>query len=177
MNDCNGNGECVTGKCICKDGLYGADCSISPKSFGSSNLVLNGTGWAFYRLKNSKDVVKLSARSNSTEFHVYTRRGDVPSQSFHEWFVKGEKVEVFLSKETSGEFIAIFNPDFDNAIEIDFSVSEKSEISQLIWILLTVGAILSTAIVFTVIFVLRLRRNKRKGDFSPLRTPITQINS
>mmetsp|Transcript_48937 Transcript_48937/g.36021 ORF Transcript_48937/g.36021 Transcript_48937/m.36021 type:complete len:95 (+) Transcript_48937:1362-1646(+) len=27
MNDCNGNGDCSTGFCICNQGFTGADCS------------------------------------------------------------------------------------------------------------------------------------------------------
>lgn len=32
-DDCNGRGHCVAGKCICRDGFAGSDCSTSKRRF------------------------------------------------------------------------------------------------------------------------------------------------
>ena len=45
---------------------------------------------------------------------MYTRRGDIPSQSFYNSYFHGDKINIYLDGNTTGDFIAIFNPDLDS---------------------------------------------------------------
>ena len=36
MNNCNGNGNCQKGRCLCNSGYYTADCSVSPEKLKKS---------------------------------------------------------------------------------------------------------------------------------------------
>jgi hypothetical protein len=165
MNNCTNNGECVTGKCHCNIGFHGADCSVHTKKLNTETLTLNATGWAFYHINDPVGNIKLTAQSKTTEFYLYTRKGDIPSQSFSDWLLKGTQIDIILSRETSGEYIAIFNPDFDHSIQIKLDVATKSITeSTFFWIAITLGVLV---VIFTAIFIAffwRLRIIKKRSQ-------------
>jgi len=48
MKNCNGNGSCNNGKCLCEKGFSGADCSIAPSFIDKEVITLGQNEWAHY---------------------------------------------------------------------------------------------------------------------------------
>ena len=67
-------------------------------------------------MENGSDKTNLAITSTDGEFEIYTRKGDIPTISFHDWFVKATRSEFIVDSENSGEYIALFNPDLENSI-------------------------------------------------------------
>ena len=114
MNNWTGNGKCNQGKWEWSTGYFGADCSILVNSLESNLFSLNATSWRYYRINSNENVRLTIEGSNNT--YVYTRRGDIPSQSFYNSYSHGSNINIYLQKNTTGEFIGIFNPNQDDSI-------------------------------------------------------------
>ena len=120
MNNCTNNGKCYQGKCICNPDYYGADCSITFENLGSKSFTLNATSWRFFSIGEGENIkLKIEATNNTL---VYTRRGGIPSQSFYNSYSHGAKININVEKNTTGGYIAIFNPDLDHSIGIQLSL-------------------------------------------------------
>ena len=116
MNNCTNHGECNQGKCACSSGYYGADWSITVDTLGSNSFTLNATSWRYFKVDSSDNVRLQVEGSNNTL--VYTRKGDIPSQSFYNTYSHGTKIIININKNITGEFVAIFNPNQDNALSM-----------------------------------------------------------
>mmetsp|Transcript_18097 Transcript_18097/g.17809 ORF Transcript_18097/g.17809 Transcript_18097/m.17809 type:complete len:107 (+) Transcript_18097:1596-1916(+) len=92
---------------------------------------------------------------------LYTRQGDVPSQTFHNWYVKGDSFSGVVGQETSGEFIALFNPDFDNQIVVTLVKTSESSLSPAFWFFMFGGALLALISMLNLVYYLRKRPSKR----------------
>uniref|UniRef100_A0A7S3KD17 Carboxypeptidase n=1 Tax=Euplotes crassus TaxID=5936 RepID=A0A7S3KD17_EUPCR len=139
MDYCSGHGECVTGKCKCNEGFFGADCSIEPTKLASQTLQLKPTEWAYHSLNGTNGKIKIE-NSEGNRFTVYSRKGDIPSQSFFDSHFEGSVIEVEVGEGLSGEFLAIFNPDFDNNITLSVNIAQRSTASSTtFWSILALG--------------------------------------
>ena len=118
MNNCTNHGECNQGKCACSSGYYGADWSITVDSLGSNSFTLNATSWRYFKVDSSDNVRLQVEGSNNTL--VYTRKGDIPSQSFYNTYSHGSKIIINLNNNITGEFVAIFNPNLDLSVGMNF---------------------------------------------------------
>lgn len=137
MNNCTNHGQCVTGKCICNKGYYGADCSIVTELLDTTHINLNATTWKYLELGSNINKMKVHLKSNNGPVTVYTRKESVPSQTFFDWFIQSgtdNELEFYVSKEGSGSYIALFNPDLDNSISVDIGVSNESKQSSMYWL-------------------------------------------
>jgi len=166
MNNCTGHGQCITGKCKCDAGFYGGDCSITTTSLAAGTISLNATTWAYFTLGSQSDIKAVTATSANGEFYVYTRKGNVPSQTFFEWFLQGVDLQFVLSAQNSGDFIAFFNPDFDKSINISVKLVESSSseegLSALFWLFLAIAVVLAILSSINVVYFFRLRKNRQK---------------
>ena len=166
MNNCTNNGECKNGKCVCKAGFFGADCTITSSPLAGKDITLNATSWVYFNLAN-KDDKKMISASSKNEFYIYTRKGNVPSQTFYEWYLQGNKLEFLLSSENSGEYIAFFNPDLDNPINLSISLSEdkgdeSGGLSTVFWLCLIIAIVLAILSGINFVYFFKLRRNRQK---------------
>ena len=112
MNNWTDKGEWINGKCRCNDGYFGADCSITVDSLYSNSFILNSTSWKYFKIEGDSSVQIQIKGSNFTT--VYTRKGDIPSQSLFNSYFYGNDIKLLLNKNTTGEYIAIFNSYLDS---------------------------------------------------------------
>lgn len=126
MNNCTEHGSCLNGKCICKAGYYGADCSITTETLYTDSFTLNATSWRYFKLGSGVSKMKVSLNSTGGPITVYTRRGDLPSGSFYNSIYNGTEVNFYTTKETGGDFVAFFNPDLDNKIKVKLVTTDES---------------------------------------------------
>ena len=167
MNNWTNNGNCTQGKCICNQGFYGADCSITSSPLAEKQLTLNATSWEYFNLANKNDR-KIISVSSDKEFYVYTRKGNVPSQTFYEWYLQGNRLEFLMSSDNSGEYIVFFNPDVDNSITINISLSTEEEsdgssgLSSVFWLCLIIAIVLAILSGVNFIYFFKLRKNRKE---------------
>ena len=180
MNNCTGHGTCITGKCVCSKGYHGADCSITTKTLDTYSFGMNATNWMYFKLADNINKMKVTVKSSGGPFILYTRKDDVPSQSFYNWYMEidaNQELDFYATKDGSGKYIAIFNPDLDNKISVDIGVTnENRTVSSIFWTFMLFSAFLG---VFSVInFVYCCRRRKSKKDFSILSlNPINDLST
>lgn len=97
----------------CVDGNFGADCSIVPQQLKSSSVRLNATSWRYFNVSGN---VQVTVSSSPGPVKVFTRVGNVPSQSFFDAFYTGTNLDFHTQKNDGGQFVAVFNPDLENPI-------------------------------------------------------------
>ena len=96
---------------------------------------------------------------------MYTRKGNVPSQSFYNSYIQGKDINLFLSKQTTGEYIALFNQDLDNPIQIRYSASKPETLfSVAFWICIAMATVFFLlSFVNFVSFVHKKLKSKKEG--------------
>ena len=113
MNKWSNNGKCNLGKWKCSNGYFGADCSLTTSDLSSITFNLNATSWRYFKLNNGDSKVVISSTNQTV---VYTRKNDLPSQSFYDSYSKGTDLHISLNKNSTGEYLAVFNPNLDSSI-------------------------------------------------------------
>ena len=114
MKNWTQHGKWVQGKWKWDSGYFGGDCSVSPSSLSSASFVLNSTTWRYFKASES-DNFKIGI-SSSNKTIIYTRKDDVPSQSFYDAYFSGTELQLYLNLNSTGEYIAVFNPSLDTPI-------------------------------------------------------------
>ena len=81
MNDCYGNGSCNSyGKCECKSGYYGADCSttvtnLSSASGNKDSQSVTASRWYYYKVPAGSGDFTFTV-SSDRDVSLYVRKGD-----------------------------------------------------------------------------------------------------
>lgn len=166
MNNCTNNGQGVNGKCICNTGFYGADCSITTKSLKSDDIHLSATTWKYLKIDKDKNIEIKVSSSSGNDFILYTRKGNVPSQSFYDSYYKGTSYQGHISKGSTGEYIALFNPNLDKSIHITVSIPSEENINSVaLWICVAMAALfVCTAAINIISYVCSKKRSKMIED-------------
>jgi hypothetical protein len=139
-------------------------------------LTLNATGWAYYKISDNSNKERLTVKGDG-EFYVYTRKGDVPSQSFYNWFVKATSSQFLVDKDNSGEYIAFFNPDFDNKVTINVAVTNDSTIwSVMFWVCLALGGIFAFLSMINIVYFFRIKNTKNRR-FAFVSQPLNSLEN
>ncbi|CAB4066520.1 unnamed protein product [Lepeophtheirus salmonis] len=91
INDCNGNGECYLGNCICKDEYTGRDCSINVEKGKPQLYFLENEGLCDVRTKPCRNVGIISSgldreRNLICSFEIYKIRGVASKQLVNDGF-------------------------------------------------------------------------------------------
>ena len=81
MNDCSGNGDCNSyGKCECKSGFFGADCStqiteMSSLAEGHSSESVKASKWHYYSMPANTETDYQVTVSADRPVEIYLKKG------------------------------------------------------------------------------------------------------
>ena len=166
MDNCNGNGNCVNGKCVWNSGYYGGDWSVTTEALDIDDPVLNATSWKFYKLDANEGTLEVKIKPSGGPLHIYTYKKGIPSRSFFTWYMEveaDEEIKFYLSKKNSGEYVALFNPDYDKQITVDMDAVHNSRImGPLLWVVIVCFVAAVIILFFTILYCYKSRLAKQR---------------
>lgn len=89
-DDCNGNGQCVNGICVCNPGWFGNSCNSEVKSLTPGTPVtddLTSRNFKYYkinldtRVSSLKYVLEELTSGDDVDLDIYAKHGNIPSTS------------------------------------------------------------------------------------------------
>lgn len=156
MNECNGNGLCLSGRCLCTGNYMGSDCSILPKGLSGQNFDLPKRAWKHFKLPKGTHF-ETTIKCEHNDIEVYKKIGGIPSHSSYDSYSKGCDFRVISDGYDIPVYISFYNPD-DIDAGVNISVTSDRIITMVsFWIFIVLASI---AVVFTLvnfIYCLRLK--------------------
>jgi len=123
---------------------------------------MNATNWSYYILDKDTDKMKVTIKTTNGPVTVYTRKEDIPSQSFHHWYLEidaNTTAQLYVTREGSGKYIALFNPDLDNQIKVDIGViNESQNWSLLFWLFILFAVFFAILSIINFFYIFKPRK-------------------
>lgn len=138
MNNCNGNGECsdsTAGKCKCKSGFYGPDCSLEVENLETGNYKILPRYLKLLHFDNFENDILLEVDSNDKNLVI-----SLIDRNDHEYVydikkhqvayrMMNQKLILYLEKDKfANSIIVVSNLEFLHEIEIKTFIDHYSNL-------------------------------------------------
>ena len=127
---------------------------------------LNATSWKFFELDAKEGEFEVKITPSNGSLHVYTYKHGLPSRSFYTWYLEAEsdnELQFYVSRKGSGNYIALFNPDFDKQVTVSVNTTyHKKAMKTIFWVLIICFAVLIIIAFFIIFYCFKSKMAKKK---------------
>jgi hypothetical protein len=122
------------------------------------NITLNATSWAHFMMPLEDHRIEVKIQTPNHAVKAYTRISDIPTRSFYNGYFEGSDLDLYMTHNSTGNFLAIFNPDNYKPTKISITVVTNFKYRGIIyWAYLLAAVILSLLFLAGIIKCMELR--------------------